>query len=161
MKSKQAAEREEQQRIKNLVLNYDLRDPDEIDGEYILSPIKRNPNIIVDAADIDKAAATNYTRPDRSTNSRGGPRARKLQLSDVDWYDTSPKSGKNSLSSYNSGDSGTPSPHTVTSHAALQRSSKVNGSGHGRGLAQGRRGIVSRKKLLKEHASCAISKSEK
>jgi len=36
MKNQQAAEREEQQRIKNLVLNYDLRDGEEQEG--IISP---------------------------------------------------------------------------------------------------------------------------
>ena len=32
MRNQQAAEREEQQRIKNLVLNYDLNDDDQHDG---------------------------------------------------------------------------------------------------------------------------------
>lgn len=40
MKSQREAEREEQQRIKNLVLNYDLRDETEThDGTYSLQPI--------------------------------------------------------------------------------------------------------------------------
>lgn len=162
MKTKQAAEREEQQRIKNLVLNYDLRDTDELDGEYTLPALSPNPNILPDAAGIDKAAATNHTRPDKSSTNRGGLRARKLQLSDVDWYDKSTKSGSISPSGYDSCDSLTPSPRTVPSHAALQRSLRVNGQGHGTGLAQGqRRGRVSRKEMLKEHASRALSKSEK
>jgi hypothetical protein len=39
MKSQQAAEREEQQRIKNLVLNYDLRDEtDQHDGMFKAFP---------------------------------------------------------------------------------------------------------------------------
>ncbi|KAN0104472.1 ARM repeat-containing protein [Hyaloscypha variabilis] len=67
MKTQQAAEREEQQRIKNLVLNYDLRDGEEQDG-------------------LEKAAGMNYTRPDKSGNNRSGQRARKLQLNDIDWY---------------------------------------------------------------------------
>lgn len=66
MKTQQAAEREEQQRIKSLVLNYDLRDGEDQDG-------------------LDKAAGMNYSRPDKSSNNRSGQRARKLQLSDVDW----------------------------------------------------------------------------
>lgn len=66
MKTQQAAEREEQQRIKNLVLNYDLRDGEDQDG-------------------LEKAAALTYARPDKSGNNRSGQRARKLQLSDVDW----------------------------------------------------------------------------
>jgi hypothetical protein len=35
MKTQQAAEREEQQRIKNLVLNYDLRDGEDQDGDSL------------------------------------------------------------------------------------------------------------------------------
>lgn len=66
MKTQQAAEREEQQRIKNLVLNYDLRDGEDQDG-------------------LEKAAGMNYTRPDKSGNNRSGQRARKLQLNDLDW----------------------------------------------------------------------------
>lgn len=36
MRSQQQAEREEQQRIKNLVLNYDLRENDGEEGECLL-----------------------------------------------------------------------------------------------------------------------------
>lgn len=86
MKTQQAAEREEQQRIKNLVLNYDLRDGEDQDGDSILPSILPNPNIHKDDAGLDKAAATNVSRPDKSGNNRSGQRARKLQLSDVDWY---------------------------------------------------------------------------
>lgn len=66
MRSKQQAEKEEQQRIKNLVLNYDLRDEAETDGLE-----KQNP----------------YSQPriDKAGNNRSNQRARKLQLSDVDW----------------------------------------------------------------------------
>ncbi|KHJ34062.1 putative mif4g domain-containing protein [Erysiphe necator] len=69
MKSQQQAEREEQQRIKNLVLNYDLCDGDDQEG-------------------IEKINTKDYTRLDKSSNNRSGQRARKLQLSDVDWYDS-------------------------------------------------------------------------
>ena len=86
MKTQQAAEREEQQRIKNLVLNYDLRDGEDQDGDSLLPSLLPNPNIHRQDAGIDKAAATNHTRPDKSGNNRSGQRARKLQLSDVDWY---------------------------------------------------------------------------
>ena len=90
MKTQQAAEREEQQRIKNLVLNYDLRDGEDQEGEDILAPITLNTNIHKINTGLEKPAATNYIRPDKSSNNRSGQRARKLQLSDVDWYD--PKS---------------------------------------------------------------------
>ncbi|KAM3076838.1 mRNA decay protein, variant 4 [Clarireedia jacksonii] len=66
MKSQQAAEREEQQRIKNLVLNYDLNDGEDQDG-------------------LEKTAATTFSRLDKSGSNRSGQRSRKLQLSDVDW----------------------------------------------------------------------------
>ncbi|RDL33632.1 ARM repeat-containing protein [Venustampulla echinocandica] len=86
MKTQQAAEREEQQRIKNLVLNYDLREGEDQDGEQPMAPLFPNPNIHNTKAGLDKAAATNYSRPDKSSSNRSSQRARKLQLSDVDWY---------------------------------------------------------------------------
>ena len=44
MKSQQEAEREEQRRIKDLVLNYDLRDDnDPHDGTFALAPIYQRP----------------------------------------------------------------------------------------------------------------------
>ncbi|KAK4130777.1 ARM repeat-containing protein [Trichocladium antarcticum] len=69
--------KEEQQRIKNLVLNYDLRDNEE-----------------PDAGNEKPAAHHHHNRPDiRSGKERGGQRVRKLQLSDVDWYDNPGKRG--------------------------------------------------------------------
>ncbi|KAL2754571.1 hypothetical protein ACRALDRAFT_2060376 [Sodiomyces alcalophilus JCM 7366] len=67
MKNQQQAEREEQQRIKNLVLNYEIRENEEQDGH-------------------DKSSTYHYSRMDRGGKDRGGvQRSRKLQLSDVDW----------------------------------------------------------------------------
>jgi regulator of nonsense transcripts 2 len=43
MKSQQEAEREEQRRIKNLVLNYDLNDNDGHDGTFDPAPIYQRP----------------------------------------------------------------------------------------------------------------------
>lgn len=63
MKSQQAAEREEQQRIKNLVLNYDLRDESERHDDHLGSSLSR------------------YEK----NSARNAPRARRLNLSDVDW----------------------------------------------------------------------------
>ncbi|KAK0750992.1 armadillo-type protein [Schizothecium vesticola] len=68
MKTQQQAEKEEQQRIKNLVLNYDLRENEELDGN-------------------DKATHHHNRAENRSVKERGGQRVRKLQFSDVDWYD--------------------------------------------------------------------------
>jgi regulator of nonsense transcripts 2 len=67
MRSQQAADREEQQRIKNLVLNYEASnepEPAEATQE------KRTPT----SQRMDKAGA-----------NRSAFRSRKLQLSDVNW----------------------------------------------------------------------------
>ena len=92
MKSQQAAEREEQQRIKNLVLNYDLRDEnDQHDGTEdpaLLGPIEqpalhRNPNAkgLNLGSEHFNASLTRSEKSGRHTH-----RSRKLNLSDVDWY---------------------------------------------------------------------------
>ncbi|KAG7113270.1 Regulator of nonsense transcripts UPF2 like protein [Verticillium longisporum] len=65
MKNQQQVEREEQQRIKNLVLNYDLRENEEQDG-------------------TDRPSSHHHNRVERG-KERIGQRSRKLQLSDVDW----------------------------------------------------------------------------
>jgi regulator of nonsense transcripts 2 len=98
MKTQQQAEREEQQRIKNLVLNYDLRDDSEQnDGEHDvfstrLSLLAKNPNA-KGVKGLEKRGST-YRDPkaDKSGSNRSGFRARKLQLSDVDWYERKFKS---------------------------------------------------------------------
>ncbi|KAF5659342.1 hypothetical protein FHETE_9423 [Fusarium heterosporum] len=66
MKNQQQAEREEQQRIKNLVLNYDLQQNEDPDGG------------------TERPATYYHNRLERSNKDRG-QRSRKLQLSDVDW----------------------------------------------------------------------------
>ncbi|KAK2603786.1 mRNA decay protein [Conoideocrella luteorostrata] len=65
MKTQQQAEKEEQQRIKNLVLNYDLQQNEDQEG-------------------IERTTAFHHSRADRPNKDRG-QRVRKLQLSDVDW----------------------------------------------------------------------------
>ena len=112
MKNQKEAERAEQQRIKNLVLNYDLQgataDQSGIDNDLYFDPFAHpNPNFprIANAhvsasqglggerhqhnASLQQSAGNNANaRPaDKSGSSRSGQRARKLQLSDVDWYD--------------------------------------------------------------------------
>jgi regulator of nonsense transcripts 2 len=69
MRSKQQAEREEQQRIKSLVLNYNEARDD------------------VDETVTDKTPNP-YAQPriDKAGSNRSNQRARKLQLSDVNWY---------------------------------------------------------------------------
>ena len=130
MKTQQEAERAEQQRIKNLVLNYDLQesstDQDGIDNLYSHYFSQTNPNLkktstspksTVAHNDVskglgggDKHNASHHqhnptlhqrqlspshpnARPtDKSGSHRNGQRARKLQLSDMDWYDQKPGS---------------------------------------------------------------------
>lgn len=112
MKNQKEAERAEQQRIKNLVLNYDLQgstaDQSGTDSELYFDPfVHPNPNFPAIAiahsstseglggerhqhnASLQQATANNANaRPaEKSGSSRSGQRARKLQLSDVDWYD--------------------------------------------------------------------------
>ncbi|KAJ4363865.1 mRNA decay protein [Ascochyta clinopodiicola] len=69
MRNKQQAEKEEQQRIKSLVLNYNEARDD------------------VDDTALDKTPNP-YAQPrlDKAGNNRSNQRARKLQLSDVNWY---------------------------------------------------------------------------
>jgi regulator of nonsense transcripts 2 len=93
MKSQQAAEREEQQRIKNLVLNYDLREDDQNDGipnappfePIVQPPLGRNSNTKGPKPGLDHYNPS-LSRAEKS--GRHGPRARRLNLSDVDWYGT-------------------------------------------------------------------------
>lgn len=67
MRSQQAADREEQQRIKNLVLNYEASNEPE--------PTE---------ATQEKRAPTSQ-RMDKAGANRSAFRSRKLQLSDVNW----------------------------------------------------------------------------
>jgi regulator of nonsense transcripts 2 len=94
MRSKQQAEKEEQQRIKNLVLNYELRDDNDAEGEFPFSSnLHPNPNrkkCTKTTEGLDKTHNP-YAQPrlDKAGNNRSHQRARKLQLSDVNWYDAS------------------------------------------------------------------------
>ena len=121
LKSQKEAERAEQQRIKNLVLNYDLSDASADQAgtdnslylDYFSQP---NPNLFHSPkaesvahdgvsqglggekqqpshhphnAPLQQPPITNgaSSRPtERSGGGRRGQQARKLQLSDVDWY---------------------------------------------------------------------------
>ncbi|KAJ1331644.1 regulator of nonsense transcripts 2 [Microdochium nivale] len=66
MRTQQQAEKEEQQRIKNLVLNYDMRENEEQDT-------------------YDRLPAFHSNRIEKPSKERGAQRGRRLQLSDVDW----------------------------------------------------------------------------
>ncbi|TRX97803.1 hypothetical protein FHL15_001558 [Xylaria flabelliformis] len=85
--NQQQAEREEQQRIKNLVLNYDLREHEDLDGDTLLPPLRPNPNIHrSNDSGHDKPISYHTNRGEKLNRDRGGQRIRRLQLSDVDWY---------------------------------------------------------------------------
>ncbi|KAI0203984.1 MIF4G domain-containing protein [Astrocystis sublimbata] len=89
MKNQQQAAREEQQRIKNLVLNYDLRENEDLDGDTLLSPLKPNPNIHTsNNSGHDKPLSYHTNRGEKLNRDRGGQRVRRLQLSDVDCNET-------------------------------------------------------------------------
>jgi regulator of nonsense transcripts 2 len=84
MKSQQQAERAEQQRIKSLVLNYDLRETDNDGEDDFIYPLTQNTNA-KSSKDIEKQHAST-THSHRGGPARRAQQARKLQLSDVDWY---------------------------------------------------------------------------
>ena len=116
MKSQKEAERAEQQRIKSLVLNYELQDSPDQDGIYT-DPyfIRSNPNLLKNYFETPSIVThdtiqglggekhqhnaslyqssshhtSSKTSSEKPGGSRGNQRARKLQLSDVDWYDKS------------------------------------------------------------------------
>ncbi|KAI0135979.1 ARM repeat-containing protein [Hypoxylon sp. NC0597] len=91
MKTQQQAEREEQQRIKNLVLNYDLRESEDLDGDSQITLLQPNVNVHNCNHSGHEKSSYHPNRSDKSSKERGGQRVRRLQLSDVDWYDKSQK----------------------------------------------------------------------
>lgn len=87
MKTQQQAEKEEQQRIKNLVLNYDLQQSEDQEGELLASDAwvwaAANATHGNDAAH-DRPTTFYHNRIEKPGKDRN-QRVRKLQLSDVDW----------------------------------------------------------------------------
>lgn len=91
LKNQQQAEREEQQKIKNLVLNLDLGENEDQDGELSQQILTPNPNIHnISSTGNEKPNTYHHNRFDKPSKDRG-QRVRKLQLSDVDWYDRDPE----------------------------------------------------------------------
>lgn len=92
MRSQQQADREEQQRIKNLVLNYEASnepEPTESENEPLENP-SPNPNRDNPLLRKQKAATQEKRTPasqrtDKAGANRSAFRSRKLQLSDVNW----------------------------------------------------------------------------
>lgn len=93
MKHQQQAEKEEQQRIKNLVLNYDLRDSEDQDGELNFATPHPSSNVhTLSTPGSERPSSFHHNRFNDKAGKLAGQRARKLQLSDVaDWYETPPK----------------------------------------------------------------------
>lgn len=85
MKSQQQAQKEEQQRIKNLVLNYDLQQNDDQEGKLMPGVWFQGVVLISQAAQDarDRPATFHHNRVERPKDR--GQRSRKLQLSDMDW----------------------------------------------------------------------------
>jgi regulator of nonsense transcripts 2 len=99
MRNKQQADKEEQQRIKSLVLNYnEARDDGEETGNlsfhYTLQP-NTNGKRTETSEGLDKTPNP-YAQPrlDKAGHNRSNQRARKLQLSDVNWYAESHSSSR-------------------------------------------------------------------
>ncbi|KAH7072196.1 armadillo-type protein [Paraphoma chrysanthemicola] len=101
MRNKQQADKEEQQRIKSLVLNYnEARDDGDDTGDspfhYTLQPNTNRKRTEISEA-LDKTPNP-YAQPrlDKAGHNRSNQRARKLQLSDVNWSCTIPDSRSSS-----------------------------------------------------------------
>lgn len=83
MRSQQQADREEQQRIKNLVLNYEMaNDNNEHDGNEVQRlnqplRINRRPGL--------ERRSVRESKEKPGQGHRGTFRSRRLQLSDVNW----------------------------------------------------------------------------
>ncbi|KAG5935732.1 hypothetical protein E4U60_002988 [Claviceps pazoutovae] len=85
MKTKQQAAKEEKQRIKDLVLNYDLQQHEDQDGNHQRRVFAAFSDWLTKfAAESDRILASHHIRVDRPNKDRS-QRVRKLQLSDVDW----------------------------------------------------------------------------
>jgi regulator of nonsense transcripts 2 len=99
MRNKQQADKEEQQRIKSLVLNYneardDGEEPGNLPFHYNLQP-NTNRKRTETLEGLDKTPNP-YAQPrlDKAGHNRSNQRARKLQLSDVNWYAESRSSSR-------------------------------------------------------------------
>jgi regulator of nonsense transcripts 2 len=86
MRSQQQADREEQQRIKNLVLNYEAStEPEPTESEQYPLVNRKNFQLrYTEAATQEKRTPTSQ-RMDKAGANRTAFRSRKLQLSDVNW----------------------------------------------------------------------------
>lgn len=83
MRTQQQADREEQQRIKNLVLNYEAATEPEPAESMTQNSGQTSRALLTSFLDFEKRIPANQ-RLDKSTGNRTF-RSRKLQLSDVNW----------------------------------------------------------------------------
>jgi regulator of nonsense transcripts 2 len=103
MRNKQQADKEEQQRIKSLVLNYNEArdDGDDTSNSPFHYPLQPNTNrkCTETSEGLDKTPNP-YAQPrlDKAGHNRSNQRARKLQLSDVNWCVDSRSSSRPSRS---------------------------------------------------------------
>jgi hypothetical protein len=87
MRTQQQVERAEQQRIKTLVLDYNLRESEEQESEEKLTPLTPNYNIHNESHLGNDKPSHHHNRNERQIKEKAGQRVRKLQMSDVvDWY---------------------------------------------------------------------------
>lgn len=103
MRNKQQADKEEQQRIKSLVLNYneardDGDDTGDIPFSYTLHPNTNRKRTETSEGGLDKTPNPYaQQRLDKAGHNRSNQRARKLQLNDLNWYGSrSPSQRKDS-----------------------------------------------------------------
>jgi regulator of nonsense transcripts 2 len=86
MRSQQQADREEQQRIKNLVLNYEAStEPEPTESEQYPLMNRRNFQLRQSQTAPQEKRAPTSQRMDKAGANRSAFRSRKLQLSDVNW----------------------------------------------------------------------------
>jgi regulator of nonsense transcripts 2 len=84
MRSQQQADREEQQRIKSLVLNYEMTNETEPSDGVSLPSRGHHIGRSLNCLGLEKRPARD-ARLDKSGANRSAFRSRKLQLSDVNW----------------------------------------------------------------------------
>lgn len=86
MRSQQQADREEQQRIKSLVLNYEAStEPEPTESEQYPLINRKNFQLRNRKADTQEKRTPMSQRMDKAGANRSAFRSRKLQLSDVNW----------------------------------------------------------------------------
>lgn len=88
MRSQQQADREEQQRIKNLVLNYEASnepEPTESENDPPENPNRKDFPLRQTKAATQEKRTPASQRTDKAGANRSAFRSRKLQLSDVNW----------------------------------------------------------------------------